>query len=55
MRGKTSKNNGDCHCTNCPYSFRTENKLKSHESVCKDHDYCQVETPKLLKYENTKI
>lgn len=26
----------------CPYSFATESKLKSHEKVCKDHDYCHM-------------
>ena len=26
-------------------SFRTENKLKSHEKVCKDKDFCKIATP----------
>ena len=30
-----SKNKGDFYFLNCLYSFRTENKLKSHEKVCK--------------------
>ena len=39
FRGNTSKNNGDFHCLNCLHSFRTENKLKEHENVCKNHYY----------------
>ena len=33
----TPKYNGDFCCLNC-HSFRTENKLKSHEKVCKNKD-----------------
>ena len=29
----TSKNKGDFYCLNYLHSFRTENKLKSHENV----------------------
>ena len=32
----TSKNNGDFYCLNCLHSFRTENKPKSYEKVCKN-------------------
>ena len=36
------------------HSYRTENKLKKHEKVCSNHDYCYVEMPnednKTLKY-----
>ena len=35
LRGVTSKHDGDFHCLNCLHSFRTENKLKKHENVCK--------------------
>ena len=42
----TSKHDGDFYCLNCLYSFRTENKLKEHENVCKNHDYCYIEMPK---------
>ena len=31
----TSETKGGFYCLNCLYSFRTENKLKSHEKVCK--------------------
>ena len=33
----------------CPHSFRTDNKLKIHENVCKNHDYCFIEMPKKEK------
>ena len=54
FRGITSKHVGDFYCLNCFHSYRTENKLKKHEKVCNDHDYCYVEMPndhnKILKY-----
>ena len=40
--------------SNCFHSYSTENKLKKHENVCKNHDYCYVEMSnednKILKY-----
>ena len=42
FRGITSSNNGDFYCLNCFHSYRTLNKLKSHERVCNNHDYCHV-------------
>ena len=49
-----SKNKGDFYCLNCPGSFRTENELKIHENVGKNHDYCHTEMPEksknILKY-----
>ena len=58
----TSKHDGDVYCLNCLQSFRTENKLKEHGNVCKNHDYCYIEMPKegsILKYnhgeKSTKI
>ena len=54
FRGIASKNNGDFYCLNCFYSFRTEDALKNHENVCRDHDYCCIEMPNeenyILKY-----
>ena len=41
-----SKHVGDFCCLNCLRSFRTENKLKNHENVCKNHDYCYMEMSK---------
>ena len=47
----TSKHDGDFYCLNCLHSFRTENKLKGHENVCKNHDYCSIEmSEKCLKH-----
>ena len=50
----TSNNNGDFYCLNCFHSHRTHNKLKKHERVCNNHDYCYAEIPKedekILKY-----
>ena len=34
------KHKGDFCCLNCLHSFRTENKLKSNEEVCKNKDFC---------------
>ena len=54
LRGITSNHNGDFYCLNCFHSYSTENKLKKHEKVCNDHDYCYVkmldEFNKILKY-----
>ena len=36
LREITSKHNGDFYCFNCLHTFRTENKLKSHEKLCKN-------------------
>ena len=41
----TSKNKGDFYCLNCLHSFRTENKLKSHEKVCKNKYFCVTIMP----------
>ena len=54
FRGILSNNNGDFYCLNCFQSYTTENKLKRHEKVRKNHDYYYVEMPeeynKTLKY-----
>ena len=42
LRGVTSKCNGDFYCLNCLHSFRTENKLKCHEKVFKNKDFCEI-------------
>ena len=36
LRRITSKNNDDFCYLNCLHFFRTENKLKSYENVCKN-------------------
>ena len=43
--GITSKHLGHFYCLSCLRSFRTENKLKSHEKVCKNKDYCRIAMP----------
>ena len=54
LRGITSNQNGEFYCLNCFHSYSTKNKLKRHERVWNDHDYCYVEMPnednKILKY-----
>ena len=54
LRRITSNHNGDFYCLNCFHSHSTKNKLKEHEKVCNDHDYCYLEMPnednKMLKY-----
>ena len=57
LREIISKDNADYYCINCLCSFRTESKLKSHENVCKNHDYCYIEMPKkgCLKMTNIKL
>ena len=46
FRGITSSNNGDFYCLNCFHSYHTLNKLKKHERVCNNHDYCRIDMPK---------
>ena len=43
LRGISSSNNGDFYCLNCFHSYRTLNKLKKHERVCNNHDYCHID------------
>ena len=43
--GITSKHKGDFYCLNCLHSFRTENKLRSHEKVCENKDFCGIAMP----------
>ena len=54
LRGITSRHNGDFYCLNCFHSYTTENKLRKHEKICNDHDFCFLKMPdddnKILKY-----
>ena len=54
LRGITSNHKEDFYCLNCFHSYSTKEKLKKHEKVCNDHDYCYVEMAdednKILKY-----
>ena len=54
LRGIASKHDADFYCLKCFHSYSTKDKLKKHENMCKNHDYCYVEMPKedskVLKY-----
>ena len=54
LRGITSNYVGDFYYLNCFHSHRIEDKLKKHENVYKNNDYCYIEKPeegnKVLKY-----
>ena len=53
LKGIISKHNADFYCLNCFNSYATEKKLKKHERICKNHDFCHVKIPdednKILK------
>ena len=42
FRGITENNHGDFYCLNCLHSFWTDNALKRHKRICKNHNYCHV-------------
>ena len=46
LRGIKSNHHGDFYCLNCFHSYTAHNKLKKHERVCNNHDYCRVDMPK---------
>ena len=54
LRRIISNHNGDFYCLNCFHLYSTKSKLKRHEIVCNDNDYCYVEMlnegNKILKY-----
>ena len=45
FRGVTSKSNSDFYCLNCLHSFRTRNKLLSHEKFCNNHSHREIIMP----------
>ena len=45
LRGIISNHNGNIYCLNCFHLYNTKNKLKKHERVRNEHDYCYVEMP----------
>ena len=53
LRGITSNHHGDFDCLNCFHSYGTLNKLKKHERVCNNHDYCRLGMPKEHEKKNT--
>ena len=54
LRGITLNHNGDFYCLNCLQSYRTKEKIKKHEKVSNNYDYCYVKMPngfeEILKY-----
>ena len=54
LGGITSNHVGDFYCLNCLHSYRTEDKLKKRENICRNKGYCYIEMPKednkVLKY-----
>ena len=46
----TSKNKGVFYCLNCLHSFKTKNKLKSHEKVCKLKIFVELEKSTILEF-----
>ena len=51
LHGITSNRKGDFYCLNYLHSFRTKNKLKSFEKICKNKDFCGI----LMSSEKKKI
>ena len=45
LRGIPSKHHGDFYFLICPHSFRTENKLKSLQKLCKKKNVCGIIMP----------
>ena len=51
LRGITSNHNGDFYCLNCFHPYTTEKKLRKHERICNDHDFCHLKMPdKIIKF-----
>ena len=54
LRRITSNHDGYFFCLNCFHSYATKDKLKKHEKVFKEHDFCNIKMPdddnKILKY-----
>ena len=54
LRRVTSNHNGDFYYLNCFHPYTTEKKLRKHERICNDHDFCHLKMPdednKILKY-----
>ena len=45
FRGITENNNECFYCLGCLHSFRTDNALKRHKTLCSNNDHCYVEMP----------
>ena len=59
LKGITSNHKGDFYCLICFHSYSTKDRLKKHEKVCNDHDYCHLEMPnednKILKHDCVEV
>ena len=45
LRRITLNHDGDFYCLSCFHSYRTKNKLKKHQKICKGYDFCHVKMP----------
>ena len=45
LREITSNHNDDFHCLNCLNSYTTNKKLKKHERIRYDRDFCDLKMP----------
>ena len=53
LRGIIGNNHGDFYYLHCLHSYTTKNKLKKHQKICENYEYCKLEMPKkgiVLKY-----
>ena len=54
LRRITSYHYGDFYCLNCFHPYTTKGKLRKHERICSNHDFCHLkmldESNKILKY-----
>ena len=55
LSGITSNHNSDFYCLNCLHSYRTKSKLKRHEKICKNHDFCHPKMPDVDNKARKKI
>ena len=51
LRGIKSKRDGGFYCLNCLHSYSTRDRLKKHENVSRDHNYCYVEMLDIGNYD----
>ena len=52
LHGITPKYRCDSYCLNCLHSFRTGNKLKSHEEVCRNKTFGRILMKKIIEKDN---
>ena len=45
IKRNSINHNGDFYCLNCFHSYTTERKLRKHERICKNHDFCYPKMP----------